>query len=372
MMLKPYTWIEINSKALQHNLKELKAVVGNGVLAPVIKANAYGHGLLQVGRVCQESEHVDWVCVAALSEALALRKSGFTKPILVMVYTDENPALAIEHDISLMVYNKQALKELAEQAQKEKRICNVHIKADTGLSRLGSSPEKTIQFVELAQSLPGINVQGIGTHFAQSQAQDQSFTQKQLTTFKTILQQLKEKNIQIPLRHACNSAATLRLNAKAGNFFRPGIAVYGYWASPHVQKEASDISLKPVLTWKTKIFNTKTVPAGRSIGYDRTYETKKKTRLGYLPIGYAQGYKRSLANKAYVIVNQKPAAIIGQIGMNVITIDITDIPEAKTGTEVTLIGNASGTRASDLAQLIDGNVRELTTRICPTIPRSLC
>jgi len=371
MILNPHTWVEINKSSLQHNLKQLKKVVGDGILAPVIKSNAYGHGLLEVGRVCQETSQVDWVCVAALSEALVLRNSGFTKPILVMVYLDKDPALAIKNNIDLMVYNREILKHLSVCAKKLNNICNVHIKADTGLSRLGPSPKKTVEFTEFAKSLEGIKIRGIGTHFAQSQSQDQSFTQQQLETFKKILKQLEDKKIKIRYQHACNSATTLRLKQSIGNFFRPGIAAYGYWASSHVQSDAKKISLKPVLTWKTRIFNIKTVPAGRSIGYDRTYETKKETKLGYLPIGYGEGYRRDLANKAHVIVNQKPAPIIGQIGMNVITIDLNNIPEATIGTEVILLGDAPGVRANELAKLINGNIRELTTRICPTVKRFL-
>ncbi len=375
MIHKPHAWVELSQTALENNLAQLKKIEGDALLAPVVKGNAYGHGLTQVGRVCQKSPHVDWACVASLSEALTLRKVGFSKPILILVYLDDDPKLVVENEIDVLVYTTQNLQELNDCAQKLNKPCNIHIKIDTGLSRFGFCPDEAVAFVKKLQQFPLINLRGIATHFAQSEVPDQQFTHKQIELFETTVKKIEALGINIPFKHASNSAAALRFTPKIGNLFRLGIGTYGYWSSEHVKKLAQkvypEIALAPVLSLKTRIFSIRTIPAGRSVGYGRTYETKKETVLATIPTGYVDGYSRKLANKGNVFVRGQHAPIVGAIGMNTTTIDVTHIPNLQVGDEVTLIGDHPGIRASDLAQAADLNLREITTRIDPTIKRRL-
>jgi len=375
MIHKPHTWIELNKNALEHNLAQLKTVVGAGILAPVIKGNGYGHGLLEVSRVCQISPHVDYVCVASLSEALTLRADGFAKPILVLVYLDDDAHLAVEHDIDVMVYDRNTIDLLNTCAKKIDKPAQIHIKIDTGLSRLGIPPEQTLELVKYAKKLPYITIHGLATHFAQSQIPDQEFTQEQIKIFNIILAQLERADIDIPFKHTSNSAALLGTIPLTGNFFRSGISVYGYWSSNHIEKNAEtihpDITLKPVLTWKTRIFDIKTVPEGRTVGYGRTYTTRKETMLASIPVGYADGYCKQLEGNTQVLIGNHLAPNVGTIGMNTMTIDITDTPDAHIGTEVTLVGDDPGIRADKLASRAILNPREITTNISSVIKRKM-
>lgn len=375
MIHKPHTWVEINKKALEHNLHVLKNAIGEGILAPVIKGNAYGHGLLEVGRVCQESNAVDYVCVAALSDALLLRKHAFSKPILVLVYLDDDPKLAIEHDIDLLIYDLETAKELNEIAKQLNKQVVIHAKMDTGLSRFGFNPEKATTLVKQMLALPFITIRGIATHFAQSEIPDQEFTLNQIAIFKKAVEQLEAENINIPFKHLSNSAATLRFIPRVGNFFRPGVGIYGYWSSTHIkeliQQTQPEIELQPIATWKTRIFSVKTVPINKSVGYGRTFCTQKETVLATIPVGYYDGYKRELSNCGQVLIGTSLAPVIGIIGMNTTTLDITHIPNTKKGDEVILLGDYDGVRANNISSLLATNVRMITTCISPTIERRL-
>ena len=376
MMHKPHTWVEISRTALEHNLAQLKTIVQNKVLAPVIKGNAYGHGLFEVGRVCQESPHVDWVCVALLSEALTLRNDGFTKPILVLVHLDDDPHLAIEHDIDVIVYGQKALTSLHSCAKKIKKPCRVHIKIDTGLSRLGLNPKQAVQFIKQAQKLPWIEVRGIATHFAQSNTQNRETMHEQLDSFFHLLAQLEQENIKIPYQHICNSAAMVRIANPPGTFFRPGLSVYGYWSSEQIKKDVQtlhpNLTLKPVLSWKTRIFNTKKVSAQQAVGYGSTYRTNRESNLAVIPVGYADGYSKSFENgNGVVLVNKKLAPIVGTIGMNITIIDVTDISNVRVGDEIFLVADCPGIRADQIANRCVKNPREITTIISEQIPRIL-
>lgn len=373
MIHKPHTWVQLNKHALEHNLVTLKTMVGNGILAPVLKGNAYGHGLLEVGSICQQSVSVDWVCVASLSDALKLRNDQFTKPILVLVYLDDNPRLAIEQNIDVLISNIETLNDLHAAAQQCNRTANIHIKIDTGLSRFGFDQQELITIIKQIQKTDLINIRGLATHFACSEIENQAFTQQQISQFQKVIRALEKRGIVIPLKHASNSAATIRFVPKIGNFFRPGASIYGFWSSDHLQKIAKKlyptISLKPVLTWKTRIFSIKTVPANRSVGYHGTYTTHKKTILATIPIGYQEGYPRQLSNKGQVLIKGKLAPIIGLIGMNTTTLDVTHIANVAIGDEATLIGDYPGIRAGQVSTLLNTNIRKITTCITPTINR---
>lgn len=377
MMHKPHAWIEINEQALLHNLKQLKKVVPHKVLAPVIKGNAYGHGLLEVGRVCQSSPHVDWVCVASLSEALKLRAHGFLKPVLVLAYLDDTPELAIANDIDLLIYRAEDFEELSICAQKLNKPCNIHLKIDTGLSRFGTSPRNALTFIKQAQLYPGLVIRGIASHFSQAYGADLSVMHAQMEKFSWVLKKLERENIVIPYQHICNSAVTLRLNNAPGTFFRPGLSIHGFWPSEHVRKDAEQthpgITLKPTMTWKTRIIEIKAVPAGQPVGYDGTFVPKKNTKLAIIAVGYADGYSKSFENTGMTaLTHNQLAPVVGRIAMNTAMLDITDIKaEPHVGDEVILFGDYPGVRIDEIAQRYGKNPRELTTTIASEIQRIL-
>ena len=374
MKNKPYSWLEISKSALLHNATCYKKLISPGLLAPVIKANGYGHDLQLIGTVLNESLNVDYLCVAYLSEALKLRANGINKPILVLSCIDDNPAYAAHNTIEFVVSTEQDL-TLIEKSTPKKPI-GVHLKIDTGLSRFGASPTSALKIAQRIIQSPFVTLRGICTHFAESNNQDQTFTQHQKNIFQKTLEQLHTAGITAPLIHTANSAATTTLAMPECNFFRVGIGIYGWWPSQSIKertlKNNPYFKLKPAITWKTYIDNIKIIPSDTHVGYDRTFKTTRETRAAFLPIGYADGYDFRLANKGKVLINNTIAPVIGKICMNVVTIDITHVPNAQRNDTVTLLGNYPGLTAYDLAHLNgSNNAREAIVRINPTLLRIL-
>lgn len=367
------SWIEIKKSAIEHNIEQYKKIIGNNILAPVIKGNAYGHGLIEIAHICQQNKNVEWLCVATLSEALELRKNKITKPILVLSCIGQNPEQAALQNISVVVYDIETINKLNAIGKNLGKSFNVHIKVDTGLSRLGVLPENTLEFIKQVKSCSNINIQGIWTHFAESHLENRAFTNQQFKKFEYVINKLEELKINIPLKHTCNSAGTSTINSNINNFFRLGIGFYGHLPSEYVEittkKRNPDFYLKPILQWKTNIFAIKKVRANRFVGYDRTYQTKRDSVFAVLPIGYFDGYDRRLSNKGRVIINGHIAPVVGIVCMNVLTVDVTDLKNVKIGDQATLIGDMNGIRATELAKLANINPRELTTRINSKIPR---
>ncbi len=369
----PRTWLEISKSAINHNLAQYKRIIGKHILAPVIKGNAYGHGFASIGHICQENSNVDWLCVSFLSEALELRRLGITKPILVLSHIDSDPAQAINQDITFIVYDYPIAQYLDTLGKKYTYQFNVHIKIDTGLRRLGIIAHDALPIIEKISGMRYVKIKGLCTHFAESHKDDQTYTQHQLAQFKTILTHLQQQNMFIRFMHAYNSAATMFLTDGMFNFFRVGAGMYGLWPSAEIKNimktKNPDFTLKQSLTWKTSIIQIKEIPAASYIGYDRTYITTKPMRIAVIPIGYQDGYNTQLANNGQVMICNTYAPVIGRISMNMTTLDITNIPEAKVGDEVILLGNFPHIRVWDLAQQVGTtNPRNIVACINPTIP----
>lgn len=373
------TWIEINQRAFEHNVTAYKKLIGPSVdLAVVVKSNAYGHGLVEVGTLCQQNNQVQWLCTSSLSEAYTLRCHGVTKPILVMSLVDADPTQAIMHTIDLMVYTKTMLDTLNILGASLHRPAQVHIKIDTGMSRFGLLNHEAHELVMYALQLPYISVRGVYTHLSESDNEDETFTREQLAEFSQIIQMLKQQNIHIPFIHASNSAGTATLSNSHFNLVRIGAGAYGLWASPtikaKIQVRVPGFDLKPVMTWKTTIMDMRTIPADKYVGYRRTHQTTQATRMGIIPVGYYEGYDRRLSNKGITVIvdeNQeiRYAPIMGRICMNISMIDITNCT-ADVGSTVILLGDYDQIRAGDTANRIESfNPREITTRLNPLIPR---
>jgi len=374
-MNRPYTWIEINASAFTNNLALYKNIIGKDrVFAPVIKSNAYGHDMHQIARICEESGYVDWLCVGLLSDAIALRMSGITKPIFVLGYLDGNLAQAAGQNIDMLLFDYETAQELNAVGKEHNCTFNVHIKVDTGLSRLGVFPDQLIPFVQRVRALPFIHINGIYSHFAEPQALDDWYTQMQLAKFNHALNQLTQANIYIPRIHIANSAATTRFNLEQCNMFRVGAGIYGLWASELVkaitQERCPGFNIQTVLSWKTRVISIKDVPTDTFVGYIRTHQTKRQTKLATIPIGYHDGYTLHYSNRAEVRIGNYYAPVVGRVCMNHTIIDVTDIPNVHVGDEVLLVGDDPKVNVYTFAQLIgNNNAREVLTVINPHIQR---
>ena len=377
-----HTWVEISKSAINHNIAQYKKFIGDKILAPVIKGNAYGHGIVEVGRICQENDLIAWLCVANLTEALLLRKHGIKKNILVLSYLGplQNKLLydplveqAALKKISLVTYDMDTIKQLDALGRRLNTRVNIHIKVDTGLSRLGIEAHNAMAFVLHIEKLKNIHIEGIWTHFAESPSEDRTFTNQQAHKFLQLIEELKQKGIVIPFVHSCNSSGIPTVNLACDNFFRLGIGLYGYWTTDYVkratQTQCPEFSLMPTLTWKSPIFCIKHIKKNSFVGYDRTYQVKKDSKIAVIPVGYYDGYNRRLSNIGSVIIRGQVAPIVGIICMNVCTVDVTHIKEVQVGDEAILLGNAHGVTVNEIATLGNVNPREITTKINPEIPR---
>ncbi len=376
MITTPHTWIEINKQALEHNFKMYKQFIGNKLLGAVVKSNAYGHGIVEVSRVAQESIYVDWLFTATLSEALLLRANGISKPILVIYFVDADPAQLLVHDIATMVSDMQTLKELNELGVSHGKKCKIHLKVDTGMSRFGFLPHEMVDVARYAVSLPGITVEGIYTHLAQAANIDQSFNREQENSFSKVIGDLAQEHISFPYVHISNSAGSTALDTPYTNLVRIGLGMYGWWPSASnkeiTQEKMPDFDLKPVLSFKTKIFQIRKIDADRFVGYDRTYKTTKPTTIAVLPVGYFDGYDRRLSSKGILLIRGQYASVIGIIAMTTTLVDVTHIPDAQVGDEVVLIGDYEKITPTQLANVMGSfNPREVLTRLNPSIPRIL-
>jgi len=371
------TWLEISKKNLLFNIAQLRKVIGIKVkLLAVIKANAYGHGVKEVGSIIKNK--VDWFGVANVYEALLLRDQKIYNPILVLSYYENEPyrlTQAIQKKISLVVYTKDQVLLLDSIAKKLKKKAFVHLKIDSGTSRVGILPNEVERFVSYIKKYKHIEIEGVFSHFSDSEA-DLKYSKKQLAIFKDALQKVRSSYPEASAHMAC-SAATVVIPSSHLNLARSGIMIYGLHPSKKTNHApgkkdyiGQNIRLKPVLTWKTKILQVKNIPAGSYVGYGRTFKTQRKTKLVVLPVGYADGYDRGLSNVGQVLISGKRARVIGRICMNLMMIDATGVP-AKAGQEVVLIGRQGKQQifAEDSAEKLGTINYEVVTRISWTLPR---
>lgn len=349
------TWIEIDLDAIAHNIRSIKEIVGEKVkIMGVIKANAYGHDVLEVASALYENG-VSHFAVARVGEGVELRKAGIDTPILILGLTlKEQMESLLEYNLTPTVCNIEEVDFLSKLATKHNKVVKVHVKVDTGLGRIGILPEDALTFIQKTQHMDNIDIEGIFTHFATSNEKDKSYTEEQFRKFSDLLTILKENKINIKLKHSANSSATIVLPYTRLDMVRPGLIIYGLYRSP---EEKNMIKLKPALKFKTKIVYVKKVPAGKYIGYGRTYTTTSETIMATLPVGFVDGLPRILSNNGEVTVKGSKAPIIGRIAMDQAIIDVSSIPEVKVGDEVTLFGNHD---IEELAQKIN------------TVPEEIC
>jgi alanine racemase len=373
------TWVEISRTNLTHNITVFRRLAGEErVLCAAVKGNAYGHGLVECAPLMVKAG-ADWLGVNALFEAVALYEEGIRAPIYIMGYIPlEDLPVALEKGFHFVVYNTETLHELALLTRKLQIPALTHLKLETGTHRQGVFDEGLDEVLDLYRNNPLLKMEGVATHFANIEdTTDHSYAEFQLRNFEKSLQLIRASGFSPKYIHAANTAATILFPKTHFTMVRTGVGCYGLWPSneTHVSavQEGKNILLKPVLTWKTKIAQIKKVPAGSFIGYGCTYKTGHDSVVAVLPVGYYDGYDRGLSNQAHVLIGGKRAPVRGRIFMNMIVVDVTDIPGAKVEDEVVLLGRQGSEEisAEQVAQWLGTINYEVTTRINEKIPRKV-
>lgn len=337
------TWAEVDILAVQENYFAVRQLLSNSCqLMAVVKADGYGHGAVAVAQKVL-SAGANRLAVANLNEALQLRKAGITAPILILSYTLPEAALCLaQHDITQTVIGLEYACRLEEAAAAANVKLKIHIKIDTGMSRVGffyhdeQRDSAILEDVAKACALPHLEVEGCFTHFAMAdEPNGEEVTRKQFSLFMTALEKLKEKGVTFPIRHCCNSAATLRFPEMHLDMVRPGIVLYGVAPSPWMNTLCN---LRPALSLKARVTLVKTVPAGTPISYGGTFVTERETTLATVPIGYGDGLPRTLSNDTFMVVKGKKAPLVGRVCMDQCLLDVTDIEGVQEGDFVTVFG----------------------------------
>ncbi len=366
------TWAEINLDNIAHNVKEIQRLVGKRTeIMAVVKADAYGHGVLETVNTIIENG-ASRLAVSMLDEAIQLRKIGIDIPILVLSHT--NPQRIdelIKYNVTQTVYSHDIAKALSDEAVRQGVKARVHIKIDTGMTRVGFQPGySAVKAVVEIQKLPGIIVEGIFSHFATADEKDSSYTMHQMALFESIINELNRIGILIPIRHISNSAGILQYPEFSMEMVRPGIILYGIYPSEEVNKEIAD--LKPAMTLKSSITMVKWVEAETPISYGRKFYTGQKSLIATIPVGYADGYSRLFTGKSRVLVNGQFAPVVGSICMDQCMIDVTEISgEIAIGDEVVLLGRQGNNEitAQELAGHIGTIPYEIVCIIGKRVPR---
>jgi alanine racemase len=363
------TWVEIDLDAFEHNVTAIAASLPPSVkLIAVLKANGYGHGAVELARRCRP-EKVAMIAVSLLEEALELRLAGIVLPILVLgPIGEEHIEAAFEHDITLGVPGPEELNVVVRAAGD--REVSIHLKLDSGMGRMGVVETELLRVAELLRG-SRVRLEAIYTHLANASDPADPFTDEQIARFQTLVETLREAGITAPRVHVANSAATVR-GITPGDFVRVGIALYGAEAletagEPPAGRPARPPAFRPVLRWRTEIARLKELPAGSAIGYGTTFRTSRPSRIATLPVGYADGYDRRFSNSGEVLVRGFRAPVVGRVSMDLVTIDVTDVPDAAVGDEVVLLGD--GMRVEELAAKLDTIAYEVFCAISARVPR---
>ena len=333
---RSYARIDLDS--IVHNINEVKKRITPDVkICAVIKADAYGHGAVEVGTALRNS--VDFYGVATIEEAVELRDAGLMLPILILGYTlhDKYPDV-VKYDVSQTIYNYEDALALSKEAIAQGKKARVHIALDTGMTRIGYMPvAENVTEVKRIKELTGITLEGLFTHMSCADMTDKSNTRMQMERYDHFVEMLDEAGIDIPIKHLANSAEIEDFEDHRYDMVRSGIITYGLYPSEEVIKR--NLDLKPALSWYAHVAHVKTVPAGVGVSYGATYVTKKDTRIATITCGYADGYPRSLSNKGYVLIHGTRCPIIGRVCMDQFMVDIGDVKdEVKVEDVVTLIG----------------------------------
>jgi len=369
----PLAWAEVDLKAIAHNIHELRRITNpKARFMAVVKANAYGHGIIEVARQSLEND-VEVLGVTNIEEGIQIRKAGINAPVLILSYAPpEQSKELIEFDLTQTVYSYETAKSLSEAASAYGKKIRVHIKVDTGMGRLGllrRIKDSSVSEVESISRLPMLELEGIYTHFATADKSDRSYASKQFEIFMDFLNQLRIAGLEIPVTHAANSAAIINMPETHLDMVRAGISIYGLYTSEEVDR--SIIKLKPAMELKTKIIHLKKVPAGFKVSYGITYETEKPTTIATVSIGYADGFNRLLSSKGRMLVCGHSAPIVGRVCMDLTMLDVGEIPEVVMEEEVVVFGKQgnSSITVDEIASTINTINYEVVSTIMDRVPR---
>lgn len=332
-------YAEIDLDAVLYNFESMRKNIKEGTqMIAVIKADAYGHGAVPIAHLMEERDYIWGFATATAEEAMQLRKAGIRKPILILGYVfEEYDDVLIREDIRPTVFKKDTAYRLSRKAKEQGRVLPIHLAVDTGMTRIGFADTKdSAEIIKEISMLPGITIEGLFTHFARADESDKTFAEKQLERYMAFADQLKELGIQIPIHHCSNSAGIIDLPQANLDVVRTGITIYGIYPSQEVKKEC--VPLKPVMKLKSHIAYIKDVEEGVEISYGGTFTTKRKSRIATIPVGYADGYPRSLSGKGSVLIRGQRAPITGRICMDQFMVDVTDLQDVSELDEVTLLG----------------------------------
>jgi alanine racemase len=381
--LVPLTLAEIDLAALAHNCRELRHLTSpSAKIMAVLKANGYGHGASEAAKASLNNG-AEYLAVAEISEAFDLRETGITAPILLLGYSRPcNVEYMVRNEIRPSVSTFTSAEMISMEGTRLNKKVKIHIKVDTGMGRLGivcdelvlpdsskACRREVVGTILKIASLPGLDIEGIYTHFANSDRADKSHARRQFAMFTDILDDLKKHGCEIRFRHAANSAAVIDMPETHLDIVRPGILLYGLWPSDEVDK--SRIDLKPVMTIKSAVIQVKQVPAGFKVSYGSTYETTKRTSIATVPIGYADGYSRSLSSRGFMLVHGQRAPIIGRVCMDMALIDVTHIPDVSIEDEVMVLGKQGNEEvtADEIARLANTINYEIVSTVTARVPR---
>lgn len=376
-MAKHRTWVEISEEALHNNIYELRALLRPETeFAAVVKANAYGHGLNTIVRLAGKAA-VNRFAVDSIEEALLVRQLAGEADINVIGYIiHDQLEAAIEAGIELTVYDKETIKLVEELAGRRQQIVPIHLKLDTGMSRQGVLPRNLSDVLTLLLDCPHLELAGVSTHFANlDDFRDPSFTLSQCELYEQCLEQIELAGFRPKHLHCAKSSAIILYPNTQGTLVRAGLALYGIWPTPEIQDEARRqsirCSLKPVLSWKTRVIQVKSVPTGTPISYDLTETVRKNSRIAVLPIGYYDNFDRRLSSIGDVLIKGYRCKVLGRVCMNMTMVDVSKVPDVKPEQEVTIIGSSGHHQisASEIAAKINTIPYEVVSRISPVIPR---
>ena len=359
------TWLEVDLGAIKNNIQQIKRLTQTEVMA-VIKANGYGHGVLEVARAAAEAG-ATWCGVARMEEALNLRAAGLASEMMVLGYTP--PALipeAIKNKIHVAIYDVEMARAYAAQARRTEGRLKAHLKIETGMGRLGMSPEEAPFFLEDTQSLNQIEITGIFTHFARADEPQSGATEAQLFVFNQLLEKLKKASLLPGMVHAANSAAVINFPQAYFDLVRPGIAVFGLDPSPSTQLPEG---FRPALTWKARLTSLQTLPPGHGVSYGSVYVTSQEERIGVIPVGYGDGFRRLSGQE--VLCQGQRVKVVGRVCMDQSMLQLDAVPEASAGDEVVLLGKQGDEEiaAGELAERWETINYEVVCGLADRLPR---
>jgi alanine racemase len=359
------TWVGIDLDAFERNLAAVAGLLPErSRLIAVLKADGYGHGAVELAKRCRP-ELVAMIATALLEECLELRSAGVQLPLLCLgVVKPAQIEAAVDNDIQLGVVGPEELAFICAFAKK--RDVTIHLKLDSGMGRMGVIESDLASVIDMIRATPRVHVAAIYTHFADADDPNDRHTDAQIATFDRMVRHLGEQGIDSPLHHLSNSAGTMRRLVKPGDWVRVGLSLYG--AEPLI---GIDSKLDAVMRWRTEIVRLKELPAGSTVGYGSTFRTTRRTRIATLPVGYADGYNRMLSNRGEVLVRGRRAPVVGRVSMDLVTIDVTEIPDAGIGDEVVLLGSqeTETITAEEVAEIVGTISYEVFCAVSARVPR---